>query len=118
MQSTQMKRALLIDDIRNEDHLGLDTAHPTEDVIIVRNYEMGIIALQNMWPIDILYLDHDLGEGKDGYEIIKWLEEKAFFGAIHLIPKEMICVSSNSAGILKINDGWKAIQKRLKSQNL
>lgn len=110
-----MKRALLVDDIRNEDHIGLDTLHPTQDIIIVRNYEMGIVALQCMWPIDILYLDHDLGEGKDGYEIIKWLEEKAFFGAFHLIPKEMICVSNNPTGIEKIKNGWASIQSRRKA---
>ncbi len=109
-----MKRSLLIDDIRNEAHIGLDPFNPTEDLVIVRNYEMGIVALQCLWPIDILYLDHDLGNGKDGYEIIKWLEEKAFFGAFHLIPKEMICVSNNPTGIEKIKKGWASIEARRK----
>jgi hypothetical protein len=108
-----MKRALVIDDIRNEDHIGLDTLHPTQDILIARNYEMGKQALTHLGPWDILYLDHDLGEGKNGYQIIEWLEEQLFNNNLNFLPKELIVISSNPVGIEKINKGWQAIQARI-----
>jgi len=32
----------------------------------------------------LMSLDHDLGTGKSGYDIAKWIEERAF---LHLIPR-------------------------------
>ena len=35
--------------------------------------------------VSVISLDHDLGEEKTGYDIAKWIEEKAFHGEIRPI---------------------------------
>lgn len=75
-------RVLLIDDFRI-----LPSADRTE-----RNYEGGIKALQEEnW--DLLYLDHDLGPGQTGYDIMRWLEEHP-----QSLPKEIILITQNPVG--------------------
>ncbi len=116
------KKILIIDDVRADGDIGIDFPHfakgasePNESVLIARTYSMGIAALELMGPWDVLYLDHDYGDatGKTGYDIICWIEQMAHSFKFNLIPKEMVCISSNGAGIENINRGWKAIQERL-----
>ncbi len=75
-------RTLLIDDMRDL----------TADAV-ARTGEEGIRALQNDGPWGMLYLDHDLGEGKTGYDVACWLERNPQF-----LPERVIIVSSNPVG--------------------
>lgn len=74
-------RILLIDDCRIMD---VDR--------IARNYIEGIRALQEeKW--DLLYLDHDMGLGPTGYDVLLWLELFPEF-----LPKEILLVTQNPVG--------------------
>ncbi len=74
-------RTLLIDDMRD---FNCDKT--------VKTFEEGIKALQEeIW--DIVYLDHDLGLGKTGYDIVCWLENNKQF-----LPKKIILVTQNPVG--------------------
>jgi hypothetical protein len=46
-----------------------------------RTYAEAIKYLES-GEIVAIFLDHDLGEEKTGYDIAKWIEEKAFHGEI------------------------------------
>jgi hypothetical protein len=73
---------LLIDDVRD---LGCD--------LIARNYGAGVKVLLNM-PIDFLYLDHDLGPGKTGYDVLNFI----FRPDIRIFPKVIFLVTMNPVG--------------------
>ena len=52
-----------------------------DNAIVVRNYNDVISVLQSISHIsaDIyIDLDHDLGEGKSGYDIAKWIVEEGY----------------------------------------
>ena len=72
---------LLIDDQRN---LKAD--------IVARNGETGI-AILTAFKIDALLLDHDLGEGMNGYDVVCFLEERT-----NLLPNTVELVTSNPVG--------------------
>lgn len=69
--------------------------------ILVKNYKTTITVLEN-FKIDILSLDHDLGENKTGYDIICWIEEKCATDPDFIPPGEILCHSSNPVGREKI----------------
>lgn len=49
--------------------------------------------------IQVLSLDNDLGYGlKEGYQVMRWLEEQAYHGTIQPIPK-IIFHSQNSSAV-------------------
>lgn len=119
-------RILIIDDIRSDFDVmpemkaegsnllykALEENVPRDDIVIVRNYNMGILMLSHFtW--DILYLDHDLGGPKTGYDIIKFIEEKVHNGYWQIAPDEMVCVSGNPSGKRRIEEGWTQIQKKV-----
>ncbi len=72
---------LLIDDTRNI-HCDL----------ICRTAESGIEALMKN-EVTHLYLDHDLGVGKTGYDVVLWLEQSPAHR-----PKAVTLVTNNPAG--------------------
>lgn len=60
---------IFVDDIRPA---------PNDECIIARNYESAIFAIKFFADTPhhiILDLDHDLGEGKSGYDICKYVVE-------------------------------------------
>ncbi len=73
---------LLIDDVRD---LGCD--------LIARNYGAGVSVLLNI-SIDFLYLDHDLGPGKTGYDVLNFI----FQDDIRIFPKVIFLVTMNPVG--------------------
>jgi len=83
-----MKRVLLIDDFRDFDDVTL----------IARTGEKGIEILKDIDNIDLLYLDHDLGDGISGYDVMCWLENNPY-----ALPTEIVCVSANPVGRDRIN---------------
>jgi|SRR5581483_1514285 len=56
-------RKLAIDDKRNY----------TDVNLVARDFEHGIKALDLMGPWDLLFLDHDLGGEKTGYDILTFI---------------------------------------------
>lgn len=67
----------------------------------VRTYtveETIALIVENNGSILILSLDNDLGEGlKEGKEVMKWIEEKAFLNEIKPIPILLIHSQNNVA---------------------
>ena len=91
---------ILIDDKRNVLPDG------TEPDIIIRNYNSGLIFIVDWMfstEFDTLYIDHDLGSKKTGYDLLTTLEY-----ARHLdlesypLPYDIICVSDNPPGRARI----------------
>jgi hypothetical protein len=75
-------RILVIDDLRTFSEA---TSH-------ARTFADGVTALvSEKW--DKLYLDHDLGETKTGYDVMCWLEINP-----KCLPREIILVTSNPVG--------------------
>lgn len=78
---------LAIDDIRNF----------ADADFICRTADSGIEALLNKdW--DFLYIDHDLGEEKSGYDVLVEVSEIRQ----HPLPKKINIVSMNPVGLEKI----------------
>lgn len=56
------------------------------------------IMLLQAGVVETVSLDHDLGEGQeDGYEVLRWIEEKAYFYPDWKIP-EIFIHSDNGPG--------------------
>ena len=97
------KLKIFLDDIRDA---------PDEIWITVRTAESLIALLCTQeGHIDILSLDHDLGEGKKtGYEVLKWMEAQVFLHGYNP-PKEILVHSANPVGIINMNQAIKSINK-------
>lgn len=79
-------KILVIDDIRTF----------AEAEYHARTYAEGIDALtEEEW--DILYLDHDLGEDKSGYDVLCFLEEYPEY-----LPGEIQLVTANPVGRMRM----------------
>jgi len=63
----------------------------------VKNYEECVDILQNC-NIDIISLDHDLGEEKTGYDVVKFMVQEGIF------PKEIYIHSANPVGAQNMKD--------------
>ncbi len=55
---------LFIDDLRDP---------PDDDWIVVRSFQQAILYFNTFKCPQIISFDHDLGEGKNGYDVVKWL---------------------------------------------
>ncbi len=92
-----IKNVLLIDDlrwpryIRNPDDTEHYRNYRDDEVTIARTAEEGIDLLHARTTWDVLLLDHDLGPGKDGMDVIKYLEENQ-----RLLPSRVYLVTANS----------------------
>ena len=80
--------------------------------LIATTYELAIRFLE-MNIVTMISFDHDLGQGKTGYDVIKWIEEQAFFGKLKVVPK-MVVHSANPVGRANIERAIEAIGRRLK----
>lgn len=92
-------KVLLIDDMRTFETEKIKNLNLTSFTtrLIAKTYREGIKELDKMgW--DILLLDHDLGEEKDGMDILSWIEEKAL-DTQNIVPIKIIIVSDNAAEI-------------------
>lgn len=63
---------LFLDDIRfpNRD---VKISGPESSIIICRTYDDAVWAIETYGMPDLISFDHDLGEGKTGYDFAKWL---------------------------------------------
>lgn len=78
---------LLIDDIRNIEDMD----------IICRNSTAGKAVLEH-FDIDELYLDNDLGESVEGYQILQWAANH------NLVPEMVVLVTANPIAKQKMID--------------
>ena len=77
-----------------------DVRDPPDDTwVLLRTGESAIAFLSTQeGEIDILSLDHDLGEGKKtGYDVLKWIEAQVFLHN-YMPPKEILIHTDNPAG--------------------
>lgn len=105
-------RILIVDDERDfaplaghtivQDHasyLSLSENDNKNVVYYVRNYKDAQWMMPSGW--DIVYLDHDLGDGKNGYDICSEIEKHAFDGYLLNIGKFVIH-SANPLGRMRM----------------
>ncbi len=98
---------LFVDDVRNPDIKML----PSDILIVSRDYE-NTIKLLDENEFDVVFLDHDLGEEKTGYDVITYLEEKIFTNQWNKKIPQIICHSANPVGYAKISSVIKKIAKK------
>ena len=79
------------------------------DAIWVKSYDEAITALATIpySPSLVIDFDHDLGEGKTGYDIAKWLIEYNYFGKFRI--HSMNPVGANNIRQLLKHYGWTEI---------
>lgn len=82
-------KKLYLDDIRNP-----SLKYEKNDWIIVRNYDEFVDYIKTNGLPDQMSLDHDLGEGKTGYDCVKWLVENEY----DITNTEIYCHSANPVG--------------------
>lgn len=70
------------------------------EVWFCTTYDTAVNVLRDN-QIDALYLDHDLGEGKTGYDLACWLEEQEYLGNLP-IPRLIYIHSENTVGAANI----------------
>jgi len=81
-------RILVIDDERTLENIFADTK---TSVIYVRNYhDAAMLLFGNPPRFDVVYLDHDLGDGPDGGDLTAQIEERAYKGELLDIGKFVI----------------------------
>lgn len=72
-----------------------------DGVVYARTYAEAIDALESTDRVSQLWLDHDLGEGKSGYDVALWLEERALVG--RPVDIDLVVVhSQNPVGVRRI----------------
>jgi len=75
--------SLLVDDVRD--------LRVTD--LIARTYK-GAVQVLTALSVNVLYLDHDLGPGKTGYDLLNFI----FDPKIRIKPKQIILVTMNPVG--------------------
>jgi len=79
----------------------IDDQRDLDADLIARNYNAGLLVLE-WFTIDYLKLDHDLGPGKTGYDIVLKLEEWHSRGEDHELPTTVELVTDNPVGMHKM----------------
>ena len=91
---------LFVDDVRDA---------PDFSWKVVRSYKEAIDVLKSE-KVQILSLDHDLGEDLTGYDIINWLEKKVYHEEIEP-PKKILVHSANPVGVDNIKRAINSIER-------
>lgn len=79
------------------------------DALWVKSYDEAIAALTTIsYTLSLVIdFDHDLGEGKTGYDVAKWLVEYNYFGKFRI--HSMNPVGANNIRQLLKHYGWTEI---------
>jgi hypothetical protein len=87
---------------------------PQPDWILIKTVPELIALIQLIGEqIDVISLDHDLGENTpSGYDFVAWMEKKVFDKEYTGIP-ELRIHSANPVGRKRMESGIRAIWKRL-----
>ncbi|MDN7820900.1 cyclic-phosphate processing receiver domain-containing protein [Burkholderia vietnamiensis] len=89
----------------------LDDERTTPDGWVRAYWPDDVIALLESGRVDVLSLDHDLGDDArgTGYDVILWIEEAV---ALHgFVPPKIIVHSINSSAAVKMRAGIKTIER-------
>ncbi len=91
-------KALFLDDERFP-------ANDGHDWIIVRSFDEAISHVSKHGLPNHVSFDHDLGEGKNGYDFVKWLVEQDLTESGKIIPEGFTYYthSQNPIGVANIN---------------
>lgn len=81
----------------------------------VRSAEAAILTLATR-NVTHISLDHDLGEGKSGYDVVCWIERRAFEDDSYT-PPEITVHSSNPPGRTRIQQAIDRIGKLLRMRD-
>lgn len=95
-----MKKVLVVDD-DVERHVGFLRRLRKHTVVSVGTYREAIEALERGSPYDVIFLDHDLGERRTGFDVAKYLVQEI---DRELWPERVIVHSHNPVGALRIRD--------------
>jgi len=78
-----------------------------------------ITILQKREPIEVLSLDHDLGDDSKGtgYTVLKWLEEQVFFDRNFPIPNTICIHSANPVGRMNMEAALCNIKKMIANRD-
>ena len=110
-------RILWLDDIRNpfdpelrwvHDTMGVEKFNPGDTIVWCKTFEAFVDAVKDGMP-DVICFDHDLGDGKTGYDAAKWLVDYCL--ETGKLPPAFYSQSSNPAGrdnILGLLNNFKA----------
>ena len=82
----------------------------------VYNYTQCISLLETTKPTH-LSLDHDLGEEKTGYNVVNWIEAKAFLDSSYH-PPIITIHSANPAGRQNMQRGIDSIKRIVEKRNI
>jgi hypothetical protein len=94
---------LFVDDIRQ----------PPDNTWIVATTAKKAIQVLNMNKVQVLSLDHDLGDPDEtGYTIICWVEEQTVTNPNFHLPETILVHSANPVGSQKIRRAIRSIEKR------
>lgn len=91
-----------------------DLRRPPRNWFIVDNVHDAIFVIKNFNTIEMISLDHDLGDDKNigtGYDVLLYVEQAVFDGAIKNVPKILIHTANISAKE-KMERAVHAIQKQ------
>ena len=91
---------LWVDDLRDP---------PDPEWMVARNYQEAIAILELGLVVTVSF-DHDLGEEKDGHDILTWLEEQIYYDKIQ--PPIMTVHSANPVGRKQMELAIKRIYER------
>ena len=70
-----MFKSLYIDDVRT----------PKDKTMkVVKSFDEAISFIKRYDVPEFISFDHDLGEGKSGYDIVKWIVDQDILGNIHV----------------------------------
>ena len=92
---------VFLDDIRQP---------PDSSWYICRSYKEAIMNLET-GMVEIISLDHDLGEEMTGYDVAKWIEEKVWMDD-DFCPPEILIHSANPVGRSNIEAAIKSIYRQ------
>jgi translation initiation factor 2 alpha subunit (eIF-2alpha) len=99
---------LFVDDVRK----------PPDKTWIVATTAQKAIQILSTNKVQVLSLDHDLGDSDEtGYTIICWIEEQVTNPGFH-IPKTILVHSANPVGSQKIKQAIQSIKRRERSVQL
>ena len=91
---------LFVDDVRNS---------PDASWEIARTYKEAVEMLES-GKVNVLSLDHDLGEDLTGYDIINWLERKIYHEEMEA-PNKILVHSANPVGVNNIKRAINSIER-------
>lgn len=68
------------------------------------------LLIEHTGNIGIISFDHDLGFGKTGYDIAKWIEENAILNG-YPVPREFRIHSANTVGRINLQRCFDSIKR-------